>query len=71
MRAVPEYPVRVRPVVALELLRLSEQTAPLGEELEHANAAVNASDASPASMRHTTEAVVERYIETQWAPEKS
>jgi hypothetical protein len=35
MRAVPQSTVRVRPVVALELLRLSEQTAPLDEKLEH------------------------------------
>ena len=70
MRSVPEYTVRVRPVVALKLPPLPEQTALLGEELEHANAAVNASNASSAYMRHTTEAVVKRYI-PRWEREKS
>jgi hypothetical protein len=61
----------VRPVVALKLLPLPEQTALLDEELGHANTAVNASSASPASVRHTTEAAVKRCIDTQWERERS
>jgi len=56
----------VRPVVTLKLPPLPEQTALLGEEPEHANAAVNASNGSPAPMRHTTEAVAKRFIDKQW-----
>ena len=61
----------MRLVVTLKLLPLPEQTAPLDEELGHANAAVTASSVSPASVRHTIEALVKRDIDTQWEREKS
>ena len=59
------------PVGPLKLLPLPEQTALLGEELGHADAAVNASSASPAPMGNTTEAAVKRSIDTQWEREQS
>ena len=63
------YTARVRPVVPLKLLPLSEQTVLLDVELRHANAAVNASGAYPAFVTHTTEAGVKRYTDTQWERE--
>jgi hypothetical protein len=61
----------VPPVGPLKVLLVPKQTALLGEELEHANAAGTASTASPASMRHTTEAGVKRAIDTHWEERKS
>jgi hypothetical protein len=61
----------VRPIVALKLLPLPEQTALLDEELGHANAAVTACSASPASVRRTSEGAVKRSIGTQWEREES
>ena len=69
MRSVQEYTVGVQPVVALKLLPLPEQTALLDQDLEHANAAVNPSNAFFASMHRTTEAVGKRYIDTEWERE--
>ena len=59
------------PVGPLKVLLVPKQTALLGEELEHANAAGTASSASPASVRHTTEAGVKRAIDTHWEREQS
>ena len=61
----------MQPVGPLKVLLLPKQTALLREQLGHANSAVNASTASPASMRHTTEAAVKRPIDTQWEREQS
>jgi hypothetical protein len=61
----------VQPVGPLKVLLVPKQTALLGEQLGHAHAAGNASSASPASVRHTTEAVVKRAIDTQWEREQS
>ena len=60
----------MRPVVPLKLLPLPDQTPLLDEELGYANAAVNVSSASPASVRHTTEAAVKRYVDPQWERQK-
>ena len=61
----------MQPVGPLELLLLPEQTALLREQLGHANAAGTASSASPASVRHTSEAGVKRPIDTQSEREQS
>ena len=61
----------MRLVVTLKLLPLPEQIALLDEELGYANPTVNASSASPVSVRRTSEGVVERYIHTKWEREKS
>ena len=61
----------MQPVGPLKVLLLPKQTALLGEELGHANAAVHASKASSASVRHTSEAAVTRSIDTQWERQKS
>ncbi|HEY8746128.1 MAG TPA: hypothetical protein VIU62_23805 [Chloroflexota bacterium] len=61
----------MQPVGPLKLLLLPKQTALLREQLGHANAAGNAISASPASVRHTTEAGVKRPIDTQWEREQS
>ena len=61
----------MQPVGPLKVLLLPKQTALLGEELEHANAAGTASSASPASVWHTTEAGVKRAIDTHWEREQS
>jgi len=60
----------VRPVVPLKLLASPEGTALLDDELGHANAAVNAGSASPASVRRTSEGAV-KYIDTLRELEKS
>ena len=61
----------MQPVGPLKLLLLPKRTALLREQRGHANAAGNAIGASPASVRHTTEAVVKRAIDTHWEREQS